>query len=69
MDETFGGFGIIFVGEFQQLPPTGETPIYDEDASDSYSLYSDIQDVVVLHNSKQQQGYDPLQVGGELIKS
>ena len=38
MDESFGVFGIIFVGEFQQLPKIGDTPIYDEDASDSYLL-------------------------------
>ena len=38
MDESFDGFGIIFVGDFQQLPPIGDTPIYDEDASDSYSI-------------------------------
>ena len=38
MDDSFGGFGIIFVGEFQQLPKIGDTPIYDEDASDSYLL-------------------------------
>ena len=48
MDESFGGFGIIFVGDFQPLPPISDTPIYDEDASESYLLYSDIQDVVVL---------------------
>ena len=48
MDESFGGFVIIFVGDFQKLPPTGDTPIYDEYASDSYLLYSVIQYVVVL---------------------
>ena len=35
-DETFGGFGIIFVGEFHKLPPIVDTPIYDEDESDSF---------------------------------
>ena len=61
MDESFGGFGITFVGDFQKLPPIGDIPIYDEDTSDSYVIYSDIQYVVVLHKSQQQQGDDPLQ--------
>ena len=61
MDESFDGFGIIFVVDFQQLPPIGDTPIYDEDASDSYLLYSSIQDVVILQKIQRQQGDDPLQ--------
>ena len=61
MDESFGGFGIMFVGDFQQLPPIGDTPIFNEDASDSYLLYSVIQDVVVLQKRQRQQGDDPLQ--------
>ena len=52
MEEPFGGFGIIFVGNFQTLPPIGDTPIYDEDTSDSYLLYSSIQYVVVLQNGQ-----------------
>ena len=61
MDESFGGFGIIFVVDFQPLPPIGDTPIYDEDASYSYLLYSAIQDVVILQKIQRQQGDDPLQ--------
>ena len=61
VDESFGGFGIIFVGDSQKLPPIGDTLIYDEDASDSYILYSDSQDFVVLQKSQQQQGDDTLQ--------
>ena len=61
MDESFGGFGIIFVGDFQKLPPIGDTPIYDEDASDSYLLYSAIQYFVVLQNKQRQQGDDQIQ--------
>ena len=60
MDESFGVFGIIFVGNFQQLPPICDTPIYDEDASDYYLLYSYIQDVVVLQKSQRQKCDDPL---------
>ena len=62
MEESFGGFGIIFVGDFQQLPPIGDTPIYDEDASNSYLLYNDIQYVVVYQKIQQQQVDDPPQV-------
>ena len=29
-DEIFGGFIIIFVGDFQQLPPVGDIPLYEE---------------------------------------
>ena len=48
MDESFGGFGIIFVGDFHPLLPFGDTKIYDENSSYSYLLYSYIQDVIVL---------------------
>ena len=61
MDESFGGFGIIFVGDFQKLPPIGDTPIYDEDASYSCLLYSSIQDVVLIQKNRLQQVDDPLQ--------
>ena len=61
MDESFGGFGIIFVGDFHQLPPIGDAPIYDEDESYPYLLYSAIQDVVILQKSKCQQCDYPIQ--------
>ena len=56
MNEPFGGFGIIFVGDFQKLTRIGDTPIDDEYASDSYLLNSSIQDVFIIQKSQQQQG-------------
>ena len=29
-DERFGGFIMIFVGDFQRLPPVGDIPLYEE---------------------------------------
>ena len=33
MDKPFGGFGIIFVGDFQKLPPVTETGMYEGNVS------------------------------------
>ena len=42
MDQTFGGFGIIFVSDFQKLPPVTETAMYEVDGYASYLLYDTI---------------------------
>ena len=61
IDDSFGGFGIIFVVDFHILPPIGDTPIYYEDASDSYLLCSSIQYLVIIQNIQRQQGDDSIQ--------
>ena len=43
--EPFGGFSIIFVGYFQQLPPVGDRLLYEEDG-DYYVLFYCTENVV-----------------------
>ena len=51
-DKSFGGFFVIFVGDFQQLPPVGDTALYDGECI----LFESIENVIKLHESNRQLG-------------
>ena len=51
-DIPFGGFLIILVGDFQQLPPVGDKAIYEDDCL----LFQSIENVVQLVQCQRQGG-------------
>jgi ATP-dependent exoDNAse (exonuclease V) alpha subunit len=58
-DQPFGGFSIVFVGDFQQFPPVGDTAIYIEDDHPSSVLYSRITNIVELEKCERHDSIDP----------
>ena len=62
IDQRFGGFGIIFVGDFQQLPPVTETEVYEIDGYVLYLIYDTIEKAIVIQTSHQQGDDDPLKL-------
>ena len=51
MDILFGGYVIIFVGDFQQLPPIGNIRLYENDGSPSTLIYDSISNDAILYES------------------
>ena len=49
-DKRFGGFIMIHVSDFQQLPPVGDSPLYEE-GGDGDILFESIEYVVQLVGS------------------
>ena len=57
LDETFGGFSVIIVGDIAQLPPVSDKPLYHSIPDDSTSLmgycaYHEIKNVVQLDKNQ-----------------
>ena len=46
--ESFGGFTVVLIGDFQQLPPVGESSTYQPDNSPDTLAYNVFQNVVIL---------------------
>jgi len=44
----FGGDLVIFVGDFQQLPPVRDKAMYEEESGDSFTLFDSFSEVVEL---------------------
>ena len=61
ISEPFGGFCLILIGDFQQLPPVSDEPLY-ELGSNAYTLFDAIENVVQLVESQRQECDDPEQV-------
>ena len=61
MSEPFGGFCLILVGNFQQLPPVSDKLLY-EVWYYAYILFDAIENVVQLVESQHQECDDPEQV-------
>ena len=44
----YGGFIVIILGDFQQLPPVGDKPMYNEGNAEASLLFKNIQNIVIL---------------------
>ena len=63
-DTPFGGMSIILFGEFGQLPPVGDQPLYVSESGSvmsdhSHSLYSLFDAIVILDEVMRQAGDNP----------
>ena len=58
-DPPYGGFIVIIVGYFQQIPPVGDKLMYNEVNSEASLLFNNIQHVVILKQHQQQVGKSP----------
>ena len=56
--EPIGRFTVVLVGDFQQLPPVGETSMYQPDDSPGTLAYYVFKNVVILHESHHHAGQE-----------
>ena len=47
--EPFSGFTVVMVGDFQQLPPVGESETYQPNYSPGALAYNSFQNFFILH--------------------
>ncbi|KAB2111480.1 hypothetical protein AG0111_0g1919 [Alternaria gaisen] len=65
-DQEFGGMNIIIMGDFYQLPPVGEHPMYfskkthDPDVAQAQRLYCRFDKTITLNVVKRQTGIDAI---------
>src|ERR1700733_9369213 len=69
-DEIFGGIPAIFFGDFAQLPPVGDSPMYSDKPSpyrtalhaEGHRVYDSFDQSITLETVFRQAGNDPIQV-------
>ena len=63
-DSLFGGFSLILIGDFAQLPPVADRPLYAVDKPDAHGhiLYRQFDTVVILEEIVRQSGASQEQV-------
>jgi len=63
-DSLFGGFSLILIGDFAQLPPVADRPLYAVDKPDAHGhiLYRQFDTVVILDEMVRQSGASQEQV-------
>ena len=61
LDLAFGGISMILIGDFAQLPPVGDRPLYAPEGASShgYTMYQLFTKVVILQQIVRQAGTDP----------
>ncbi len=68
MDKLFGGFSVILLGDFAQLPPVCGSPLYKETTHDGYRLYREFIHTITLDTVVRQAGNDQLAFRNALWK-
>ena len=68
-DKPFGGMSIILLGDWNQLPPVGDSPIYDSSKKvEVYRLYTLLSNVVKFKKVMRQEGEEQQQFREDLEK-
>ena len=61
-DLPYGGFIVIIVVDFQQLPPVGDKTMHNEVNAEASFLFKNIQNVVILKQPQKKVGKSPEEV-------
>ena len=66
-DLPYGGFIVILVEDFQQIPPVGDKLIYTEGNSEASLLFNNVQNFVILKQPQRQVGNSQEELKFQLI--
>ena len=58
-DLPYGGFIVIIVGYFKQIPPVGDKWMYTEGNTEAFLLFNNIQNDVILKQHQRQMRNSP----------
>ena len=62
-DMDFGGISIILIGDWKQLPPVGDSPLYQQNTKHpvAFQLYRKINDSIIFEKAERQNEPDQIQ--------